>query len=231
MMSSFSSKLAIYLLPIFPFLVYLFSVQSGRFESRYWIKLSLAIPSLIFVLAGFIAVGALSVYGKIPQLAKLMESYSFVLSPFTYIAMSFLILGGCLSLWFIFRGNEWSKPVISMALSMLACVFAASPMIPEANDYIGYANLCKVAGQMASESGTECRFVTLFVSRSENMDVYLGEDVVSYGRNPGEYLSSDNGNHILMINTSHIHDSPDLEARLSAFPYSQIGEYRCYSVN
>lgn len=230
MMSSFSSKLAIYLLPIFPFLVYLFFVQSGRFEKRWWIKISLAIPSLIFVLAGLLAVAALSLYGKVPQLAALMESYCFVLSPFTYIAISFLILGGCFSLWFIFRGNDWSKPVISIAVSMLACVFAASPMIPEANDFIGYANLCKAAGQMASESGTECRFVTLFVSRSENMDVYLGEDIVSYGRDPGEYLSSDIGDHILMVKTSHIAENQELVSRLHVLPYRQVGDYRCYYV-
>ena len=230
MMSSFSSKLSIYLLPVFPFLVYLFAVQSDSFESRWWIKLSLAIPSFIFILAGLAAILVLSIYKEFPQLSELIGSYSFVQNPLMYIAMSALVAGGGFSLWFIFREGKWQKPVVSISVSMLACVLAASPLIPEANDFIGYENLCNNALKMASESGKECSFVTLYVSRPENMDVYFGKDIVNYDKNPDEYLSSDNGNHILMIKTSHISDSPDLEARLSAFPYSQIGEYRCYAV-
>ena len=230
MMSSFSSKLAIYLLPVFPFLVYLFSLQQYDAKSRWWIKLSLAIPSFIFILVGLVAILALSMSDEFPQLAGLIGTYSFVQSPLMYIALSALMAGGGFALWFIFMEGKWQKPVISISVSMLACVLAASPLIPEANDFVGYENLCEVAGRMASESGKDCSFVTLYVSRPENMDVYFGKDIVSYDKNPDEYLSSDNGNHILLVKASHITDYPALEARLHDRTYSQVGEYRCYKI-
>ena len=230
MMSCFSSKLAIYLLPLFPFLVYLFAVQSDKYGNRMWVRVMLAIPSLIFVIAGSVGIVSLAVHNKIPDLAGILRVYDFILSPLSYAVLAVLTAGGMVSMFMLPKKNGWRKAVTSLAVSMLACVFLASFMLPKANDFIGYSNLCSQAQQLADDSGKDCSFVTLYVSRSENMDVFLGKDIISYGRNPDDYLSSDNGNHILMVKASHITEHPQLETRLSEFSYKQVGEYRCYSV-
>ena len=229
MLSSFSSKLSIYLLPVFPFLVYIFADMSGRIESKWPVKLSLAIPSVIILLAALTSIAVLAFGGNIPSLSVLLDRYHFAVSPFAYMAMSALVAGSAASLFFIFRDGLWQKPVISIAVSMLVCVLSASPLLPEANEYVGYGSLCKTAGQMASASGTDCKFITLYVFRSENMDVYLGEDVVDFGRDEDKYLESEPGPHILMIKSSHIGNG-ELSDRLSSLQYRESGEYRCYFV-
>ena len=52
MLSLISSKLAIYSLPIVPFLIFLTVLQLNKFDMQnVWIKLTIALPAVIFILA------------------------------------------------------------------------------------------------------------------------------------------------------------------------------------
>ena len=54
MLSSFSSKLPVYLVPMFPFVVYLFPLVSSRKGTRRWLVWAIAIPAAIISLAALV---------------------------------------------------------------------------------------------------------------------------------------------------------------------------------
>lgn len=226
MLSFFSSKLAIYLLPVFPFLVYVFSVSVQGFRWNGWLAASLALPSAVFILAGAAGAAVLAA-DCVPEVG----GYTFIHSPWIYAALMSLAAGGAVSIYFLLRQKTWTTPVISMAASMLLCVLSASAVIPEANDYIGYGNLCRTASSLAHGDDaveTPSSYVTLGVYRPENMNVYLGTGIEDYGKDTDAYIEARIGPHILMVKTSLVENDEKLSRRLSGVSHEQCGGYSVY---
>lgn len=113
MLSSFSAKLGVYLLPILPMVIYLIPVIQSRTAKAPW----------------------------------------------------------------------QDKAVTIGILSLYALVFVAGLFIARINPYIGYGPLCK-------QIPTDAAVSTLYVSRPENMDVYLGHPITDYAKDPTAFLAT-----------------------------------------
>lgn len=181
MLSSFSSKLPVYLVPMFPFVVYLFPLVSSRKGTRRWLVWAIAIPAAIMSLSALVSMlvlaGIVNVNAFVPELYE----YNFAFSGATKIAAVLLFIGNLLALWFLFRRRQWNLPVFMMGASLLLMIYAASGVLVKANPYMGYREVCQDVPE-----GTEV--VTLFVHRPENMDVYLGRQIIDYERNADAFL-------------------------------------------
>lgn len=181
MLSSFSSKLPVYLVPMFPFVVYLFPLVSSRKGTRRWLVWAIAIPAAIMSLAALVSMLVLAGIVNVNALVPELYEYNFAFSGVTKIAAALLFIGNLLALWFLFRRRQWNLPVFMMGASLLLMIYAASGVLVKANPYMGYREVCQDVPE-----GTEV--VTLFVHRPENMDVYLGRQIVDYEKDADAFL-------------------------------------------
>ena len=181
MLSSFSSKLPVYLVPMFPFVVYLFPLVSSRKGTRRWLVWAIAIPAAIMSLAALVSMLVLAGIVNVNALVPELYEYNFTFSGATKIAAALLFIGNLLALWFLFRRRQWNLPVFMMGASLLLMIYAASGVLVKANPYMGYREVCQDVPE-----GTEV--VTLFVHRPENMDVYLGRQIIDYEKNADAFL-------------------------------------------
>ncbi len=181
MLSSFSSKLPVYLVPILPFIVYLFPLVLSRIGGRRWMAWAIGIPAGIMAVAGVASVVVLSGCVNVPALGSALSEYPFAFSVPVKIAAVLFLAGNALALWFLFRRREWDLPVFMMGSSLLLMIYSASGVLGQANPYIGYGDLCK-------EVPTGTNVVTLFVHRPENIDVYIGRQVKDYDKDVDAFL-------------------------------------------
>ncbi len=199
-LSCVSSKLEIYLLPAFPFLVYGAAMSLPGFCGRFsedrassdpgvaaehpvgrrrgedlWGRIAVGVPAAVFVLA----VPALLV-------AEAKAGVPYLDNFLVYCAAGVLTLTGVNTLCLLFgRVRGTGGPIRrtgldggarSLAVGLLLAVFTAGWAVPELNPWIGYGELCSEAMKLSEERGvTDIR--AWHVRRAENMDVYLHRDI------------------------------------------------------
>lgn len=166
LLSVISSKLAVYLLPAFPFFIYLSAILLKKFDSaNRWLRLSVALPAMVLSLA-LPAVIYLSVTDK---------SFFFGL-PIIYAAVAITSITGVAVLFLIFWKKELLLSIRVISLGVLLTVFIAGWGMPQLNPYIGWEKLCEKARQVAVENGIS-DYSVYRIKRAENMDVFLDEDI------------------------------------------------------
>lgn len=165
MLSLISSKIAIYLLPAYPFWVYAVVLSLPHWRWNHWLAFSLAFPAFVFVCTS-------------PMLFWLSgkEGSAFLGEPFFLAGGVLLSFTGCLCLYFLYKMKQLENAIGVLAAGLFLAVFVGGWSIPEVNSRIGYADLCREAIQMAQEKQAS-DYCTWKISRPENMDVYLGEEV------------------------------------------------------
>ena len=192
MLSCFSAKLSIYLAPIFPFVIYLVPLLVKQDGWKRWMSWAVAVPAGLLSLVGLALVALVPLWGMLP----VPEGFGFARSPLVMLAGAVLAAGGVCTVvsafsgrsrGFLLSGGDFpsggNRPsgdlapaggytcTAPLAVSMLAGILLLSPLLPQANDWVGYGNLC------ADIPDGETVYVRK-VHRPENMDVYLGRDVV-----------------------------------------------------
>ena len=88
-----------------------------------------------------------------------------------------LSLSGAWALARLRRGDFPYESINILVAGLMAAVFVGGLALPRMNDEIGYASVCRAAGDVAAEKGLSGYYVWR-MHRPESMDVYLGEDVV-----------------------------------------------------
>ena len=175
MLSCFSSKLPIYLVPAFPFIVYLFPILLGRTGERRWMLWATGIFTALFVIVGagalLILLGAVSV----PAVNELLNEYPFAREIPVVNGLVILTLANCIGLWFLIRRKCWNIPSFLLGAGLLLAVFSASAIIRDVNPYIGYGSICAKVPE-----GTQV--ATVFLHRPENIDAYIGRQITDYGK-------------------------------------------------
>lgn len=164
MLSCISSKIEVYLLPIYPFLVYLTATFLPGRETGRAVRMAIGLPLLPFA-------------GALPALWLLRgrEEAALVQSAVFYVAAGALTVGTLTALWQLVR--QQTLPAIrTFVAGLFAALFIGGWGVPDLNAAIGYGELCRAARQMAVEYGTE-NYYTWDLPRTENMDVYLHRDV------------------------------------------------------
>ncbi|MDD4778558.1 MAG: glycosyltransferase family 39 protein [Fermentimonas sp.] len=199
MLSLISSKLAIYSLPIVPFLIFITVLQIKKFDMQnVWIKLTIAIPAVIFILA---LPGIVYVSG--------MEGMQYLADRFIYIGAGVLTLTGILVFYFIYLKRDLIPSINTLALGFLLSVFLIGWSMPKLNNQLGWGNMCEKAKELSEEYKINDYWV-YNISRSENMDVYLEKDIIKVEKE--DLLNENNGNKLLMLRTKDIKNDPDISS-------------------
>lgn len=165
MLSCFSSKIQVYLLPIFPFLAFLGArLMQNAGGKQLPVRVCLAIPALVFLFAPL----AVDLAGS-----KLIPENVFGAA---WRASFVLMAGGLWALSKMFlNGYSASAGIRYIALGLMGAVFAAGLSIGSLNNMLGYGKVARAAKPYVAENSI---VYTFGMNRSENMDAYLERPVV-----------------------------------------------------
>lgn len=196
-LSAVSSKIAIYSLPIIPFMIYLSMLFLSKLNLQSkWLRVSVAIPAVLFILV-------------LPAMFFLrnMEDMELLDNVFIYAGAAVLMVSGILSIYMIYGKKDIYKSINTIAVGFMLTLFVAGMSLPKVNDYIGWKGMCERASELlvGVDNG---EFFTYHIKRSENMDVYLGKDVVDVSRD--DLLNGLNRKGVLMLRTKRLVDDSDL---------------------
>ena len=220
-LSCFSSKLAIYLAPLFPFAVYLWPAVLKRRGRNGWQRAAVRLPAFLTLVLGM-ATGLVSFACMlIPKLPDFV-SFPFLKSPLVMLAGVLLTYGGIKALQRA-DGEAWERPVIIVSTVLLFSIFLVSFKLPVINDYIGYANVCR----LIPEDG---QVYTLKMRRPENMDVYLGREVYDFGKDTESLLFLAPSEGTLVLPLKALGESEDLGTFVEDFDVQFCGPYAVYSL-
>ena len=164
-LSLFSSKLAIYLLPAIPFFVYLSVLWLAKSGNKLWICLLASVPAFILLL----------IFPGIIVAAAFVLPEEIDITVPVYLAGMILSVSGYLAVRFLLKHNL-NNGIMTMSIGILLFIFTASFSVPKYNCLIGLGDLCKKALERAN-SHSNPNFYYCKVFRGANMDVYLGEEV------------------------------------------------------
>ena len=212
MLSLVSSKLAIYSLPVIPFVAYLTIRLVGSIGSQNrWIKLSLTLP----------AGGLLLSLPAVVYLGNNIET-RYLAHWLIFAGAAVLSITGLFVLFRLYRGKETHRAINTLAVGILLAVFVVGWSMPELNSYLGWGNLCEKAKQLSSAHHI-IDYQVYNISRAENMDVFLGKDIVKVSR--GELLRESPGKRLLMLRVKEMSNDPELGTALSNGEKHLVGRH------
>ena len=221
MLSSFSSKLPIYLVPVFPFCIYLFPIALDRIGERWWMRWSVGIFSIIFTIIGLAALLVLFGAVHIPAVDDLLNEYPFAREAPVVNGIILLTLANALGIWFLVKRKVWNIPALLLGASLFLTVFSASAVVKDINPYIGYGAICAKVPE-----GTDV--ATVFLHRPENIDAYIGRQITDYGKEPERLieaaLASDKPLTII-TQTSKLEKAPELQSLFGKGTIIYAGPY------
>ena len=231
MLSSFSSKLPIYLVPVFPFCVYLFPIVLGRIGERGWMRWSVGIFQILLLCAGIATLLFLSGSVTIPAAACLLDEYSFAREAPVVNAVILLTLANAMGTWFLIKRKSVNIPALLLSAGLFLAAFSASAVLRDLNPYIGYGSICSRVPE-----GTDV--ATIFLHRPENIDVYTGRQITDFGDDPAKLseavkahieLTGENvgsGRPLTIITrTSRMETTPELQKLFSEGTVIYAGPY------
>ncbi|MFV0483148.1 MAG: ArnT family glycosyltransferase [Bacteroidales bacterium] len=216
MLSLVSAKLDIYLLPLYPFIVYLCSSLMSAVKNNIKIKIGMYFAALIFasLLPGFIFFGQyipFEIKGILPYLATGSVS-----------ALSIM------ALWQTYK-NRIDNAIVCLGFGMFLLFFFGSFVIPQVNEHIGYKKLAEKAKSISKEKQIENYYYVDFRG-AENMDVFLDQQLESIN-SAAKLDSTDRLQQysILFIETEDISDDKEIEKILNAEPNKwEIGAFSIF---
>ena len=218
MMSLVSSKIVIYLLPAFPFLLYLGSMLITDLGYSKWLSAAVMIPAAIFIFAQGAAIYAHN-SGLVP----------FRLQAPVYVYTLILSTGGVAALYFIWRKNL-PDAIISMGASMFILIFAAGLSIGKLNDILGWKNATDYAKEqmkdMEKQSGLQPRVMHYDVRSGENLDVYFGYPVPELATE--ELKNAENM--VLVVKENRFNRDTALNSALGRYPRKLFGEFAIVTI-
>lgn len=218
MMSCVSSKIVIYLLPAFPFLVYLGAILIQKIKNNGWINTAIAIPAIIFIL-----VEGAAIYAHIENLLPLK-----LWAPI-YILTLTLFGGGIAAIYFLCK-KEAPKAIISLSVGMFLLIFAAGFSINNINDMIGLKNGCEYAkGEMEKLeelSGEEAKVAFYDFRAGKNLDVYFNQPVNEVVK--GDL--KDVKNTVLVVKEKKFRRDSILNVTLGEMPRKLYGEFAIVTI-
>lgn len=162
MLSLISSKIQVYMLPVYPFLVALTMIVVSRQGWRRW---SAAMVMFVVVVLALAGIGLLAVALSVQEFADRV---------WVWFLIIVLISGPTAAYIQLYIRRRIDHAVNAVALTLLATVFAGGFTIKEFNADLGYGRLTDVAREEFRKN-ENAGVYTLNLSRAENIDVYLGQ--------------------------------------------------------
>lgn len=165
MLSLISSKLDVYLIPAYPFIIYLTVIYLRRIRYNGWTCIALVIPALAFITA-------LPLFYLIVQ----KPDNNFLQHGCFYGATAILTCAGLYAIFTLLYHHNIERSSQTMAAGIFLALFIGGWGLPSINDRIGYRKLCTKAVDVAKAQHLS-QFYTWRMYRSENMDVFLHTDI------------------------------------------------------
>lgn len=220
LLSLVSSKLDIYLVPAYPFMIYLAVLWIGRTGASGWYAAAVAIPCIAFVCA-------------LPVAAGLRDDLPFGLgdSLWVYLAASVLSVAGIVALRRLFYKKDLAAAVKTASMGFLMTVFIGAFAIPRVNPHIGFEYLGGRAVQIADEQRID-NFAYYDFDEGWYMDVFTGR---TFRRIDGmaalDSLEALPYRSLLLVRSVELrHDTAFARHIETRVPVEQKGEYRLYVV-
>ena len=214
-LSLFSSKLAIYMLPVFPFLVYMCVLWIAKIGSSKWMLIFVGIPACLICLA----------LPGVFLLHYITPIKGLIFSPFLPLVALILSVSGIMSVRYLIK-NHLSFGITTLSLGILLAVFTAGFSIPNYNSMIGLGELCKQAKNFANQKGG-VNYYYCEMSRADNLDVYLGKKLEKLKIKDLYKGNKIQNPAILFIKYKTIERNDSLQQYLKGKNIYQVGNY-CY---
>lgn len=212
LLSIISSKLAVYLLPAFPFFIFFAAILCEKFDSsNVGLRLALGLPTSAFA----------AVFPVLIYLSKTDESF-FARIPLVYIAAGILTLSGLWVMYLLFRRKRIGESIRVMAFGVLLSVFVAGLSMPQLNPYLGWSELCRKAHRIALEKEVS-GYCVYSISRAESMDVFLKQDVRPVSKD--DILNNSFTGQILLLPEKTIKDDADVRRAIESKEYCTVGKH------
>ncbi len=201
LLSIISSKLQVYMLPVYPFMVYLAAIVCARNQQSNLIAAAIAIPAIIL--------GLISLAEPFITETKWFAGFGFDLDniPAVRYAWFALISGSFLTLWYLYKIKRTAWAIETLSLTVLALVFIAGLAMPQFNADLGYKTLSETAIQLKQQH-PDAQIITYKLDRPENIDVYL-QDIPFQMTDTLPSLPA-----IVMTETRHQDEIPDIKTSL-----------------
>lgn len=171
MLSAISSKINIYILPALPFFVYLGSLWLEKIKQRKWMLWSIGIP------AGAIA---LALPAALVAAPKFWNGSPGVL---IWCAVGVFSFSGMACVVSLCKGKLF-RAIHILAGGILLTLFVGSFGLKPFNPYIGMEEISLAAKEAAERKGIDT-YYCYEISRGENMEAFLGTDLLMYDRHTG----------------------------------------------
>lgn len=159
MLSFISSKIQVYLLPLFPFAAYLSSFYIHRLQNNVIVRIFLSLPAVIFFIS--------------PAALLHPAAERFVIVP-VIAATAVLCIGGLIALICTWKRRLMPAAVRSIGISMMTAVCILGYNITNWNADLGYGEAARAAGAAVAPGG---KIISWQIERGENMDVYTGCEI------------------------------------------------------
>lgn len=157
-LSLFSAKLAVYMLPSFPFLVYLSMLWLKKMAYPQWTLPLIALPALIICLA-------------LPA-TFVLQYFDINTPPLVLLAACVLSATGYFTLINL-KNHRLNRTIITLGTGLLMSIFIFSFTVPRYNQWIGLGQFCQKAKSIAQRQGVQ-NYYYCKINRADNLDVYLG---------------------------------------------------------
>ena len=174
LLSLISSKLDIYMLPLFPFWIYISTLWLSRVKNYKIIIASLIIPAIALVLA---------LFADISLINSNNNDFRFDL---TFPAAISLTLFGIITVILLFRKRAIGA-IFSIFLGIYLSVFLLGWNIKSLNSYIGYGEICQEVKRVREQYSLSYKTYVYKMKNAEDMDVYLGDEVITLQKPLDEY--------------------------------------------
>lgn len=210
-LSFVSAKLSVYLAPTFPFFVYLAVLLLSHFKWNHWLALAIALPAVVFVCG-------------VPALVVLagLKGMAFLGQGLFYAAAGVLTVSGCIALFFLYKRKALNEAINTLAIGLYCAVFVGGWAVPSINSELGYADLCHKAMEVSAEKNLS-GYCVLQISRPENMDVYLHEDIQKVTLE--DILNNKYTGTILMVSNKKINSDKELQKFAVGKERTVVGRY------
>ena len=174
MLSFISSKLEIYLLPAYPFVVFLAVSLLAQNPGGKWTRASVVVPACVLSLC----LPAVVILSKRPDLYLLRNG-------FIYGAAILLSLIGIASIVLLTKYKNIRAGINTLASGLLGALFIGGWSLPDINPEIGYGSLAGKAKEIAKEQKIT-HFYYYKLWNAKDMDIYLNNEIKEFKPdNPG----------------------------------------------
>jgi len=214
-LSLFSSKLAVYMLPTFPVLVYLSVLWLSKLGTPRWTYLLMIIPAFLLCMA-------------LPGII-VSQYFDIIITPLVLTGALILTLSGIFTVRHLIN-NRLNRGIITMCAGMLLAVFTISFTIPNYNSMIGMNELCVMAKDISSKKGV-ANYYYCNITRADNLDIYLG--VIPQMLSMHDLYQTDNQIKkpaILFLSDKAIDRNDSLKIFIKGKKIHQSGNYYCVEI-